>query len=143
MLDPTFFDRLPKPEAEPFLPPFLVLLYHLTVDFEAKLKAVKDYVKELLNTTNDKFLLFAHHKVMLTALAGVISDAGVGYIFIDGSVSSESRKEQVDRFQTQDSVRVAVLSITAANAGITLTAASSVIFAELFWNPGVLTQVRC
>jgi len=109
---------------------------------EAKLKAVKDYIKELLNTTNEKFLLFAHHKVMLSALAGVISDAGVGYIFIDGSVSSESRKEQVDRFQTHDNVRVAVLSITAANAGITLTAANLVVFAELFWNPGVLTQAE-
>merc|ERR1712126_468433 len=59
-----------------------------------------------------------------------------------GNFSSEARKTSVDRFQTVDSVKVALLSITAANAGITLTAAQLVVFAELFWNPGVLCQAE-
>ena len=45
-------------------------------------------------------------------------------------------------FQTDDNVRVALLSITAANSGLTLTAAQLVVFAELFWNPGILTQAE-
>merc|ERR1719322_1858836 len=52
------------------------------------------------------------------------------------------RKECVDKFQTQDTIRVAVLSIMAANSGLTLTAAQLVLFAELFWNPGILTQAE-
>ena len=40
-------------------------------------------------------------------------------------------------FQKDEKVLVALLSITAANAGITMTAAQLVIFAELSWNPGV------
>lgn len=32
---------------------------------------------------------------------------------------------------------MAILSICAANAGLNLSAASLVVFGELFWNPGV------
>lgn len=56
---------------------------------------------------------------------------------IDGKTLPEQRKIQVDTFQENDDCLAAVLSITAANAGVTLTAASLVVFAELFWNPGV------
>ena len=40
-------------------------------------------------------------------------------------------------FQNNPQVRVAVLSITAAGAGITLTKSNVVVFAELYWTPGV------
>jgi len=56
---------------------------------------------------------------------------------IDGRSSAEQRGLLCDQFQRDEMLRIAVLSITAANAGINLSAASLVIFAELFWNPGV------
>lgn len=61
------------------------------------------------------------------------------YIRIDGKTNPEQRKLQVDKFQEREDYLAAVLSITAANAGITLTAAHLVVFAELFWNPGVIS----
>ncbi|CAG2062098.1 unnamed protein product [Timema podura] len=61
----------------------------------------------------------------------------LSYIRIDGSTPSEVRKQHCDLFQYNDEVMVAVLSITAANSGITLTSAHLVVFAELFWNPGL------
>lgn len=59
------------------------------------------------------------------------------FIRIDGKTNPEQRKHYVDSFQKDEKILVAVLSIMAANAGITLTASSLVIFAELSWNPGV------
>ena len=60
-----------------------------------------------------------------------------GYIRIDGKTTPEQRNYFCNKFQTKDSLRVAILSICAANAGLNLSAASLVIFGELFWNPGV------
>lgn len=74
---------------------------------------------------------------MLDAICSILSKKEVKYIRIDGSSSSEQRKYFVDKFQLDDKYLVAVLSITAACAGITLTAAQLVVFAELHWNPSV------
>lgn len=74
---------------------------------------------------------------MLDAVCSVLQKSKINYIRIDGGTSSDQRKFFIDKYQTKDDCICAVLSITAANAGITLTAAQLVIFAELHWNPSV------
>jgi len=106
-----------------------------------KLPAVLEHLRGLLEEGR-RFLVFCHHKTMLEGVADMLDQQGVDFIKIDGKVGSKERMELVDRFQTVDKVKVAVLSITAANAGITLTAAHLVVFAELFWNPGDLLQAE-
>jgi len=59
------------------------------------------------------------------------------YVRIDGKTSPEERKLVCDQFQDKIHIRLAVLSICATNTGISLTAATNVIFGELYWNPGV------
>lgn len=86
---------------------------------------------------NIKFLMFAHHQVMLNAIEDVVVKKNIKYIRIDGNTASDQRKYFIDKFQFNDSYKCAILSITAANAGITLTAAQLVLFAELHWNPSV------
>ncbi|KAL8607947.1 hypothetical protein ACOMHN_005502 [Nucella lapillus] len=71
-----------------------------------------------------------------------MKEEGVQYIRIDGRTASEQRQALCDRFQASATCRVALLSITAANAGLHLAAAAIVVFAELFWNPGILVQAE-
>lgn len=61
----------------------------------------------------------------------------VQHIRIDGSTSSADREDLCQQFQLSPSPAVAVLSITAANMGLTFSSADLVVFGELFWNPGV------
>mmetsp|Transcript_57836 Transcript_57836/g.62483 ORF Transcript_57836/g.62483 Transcript_57836/m.62483 type:complete len:1089 (-) Transcript_57836:1165-4431(-) len=110
--------------------------------------AVAEYLVEWLRGSGaQKVLIFAHHKGVLDCLEAAVAKElkGGGHIRIDGSVSSKDRALRVRKFQNCSTIRVAILSMTAAGVGLTLTAASSVMFAELHWTPGVLAQAedRC
>ncbi|XP_019897874.2 DNA annealing helicase and endonuclease ZRANB3 isoform X2 [Esox lucius] len=108
----------------------------------AKAGAVKDYIKMLLETEKLKFLVFAHHLTMLQACTEAVIEAKAGYIRIDGSVPSSERIQLVHRFQNDPETRVAILSIQAAGQGLTFTAATHVVFAELCWSPGHVKQAE-
>uniref|UniRef100_A0A4W5JK53 Helicase C-terminal domain-containing protein n=1 Tax=Hucho hucho TaxID=62062 RepID=A0A4W5JK53_9TELE len=104
---------------------------------EAKIKAIMEYIMDMLECGREKFLVFAHHKLVLDSITKDLGEKGIDYIRIDGSTPSSERQQLCDRFQFTDKSCVAVLSITAANMGLTLHSAALVVFAELFWNPGV------
>jgi SWI/SNF-related matrix-associated actin-dependent regulator 1 of chromatin subfamily A len=107
----------------------------------AKIPAVLDYLENVIEA-GCKFLVFAHHQSMLEELHQFLKKKKVGCIRIDGSTPASSRQALVSDFQDKDEIKAAVLSIRAAGVGITLTAASTVIFAELSWTPGDLIQAE-
>ncbi|XP_068617789.1 SWI/SNF-related matrix-associated actin-dependent regulator of chromatin subfamily A-like protein 1 [Battus philenor] len=110
---------------------------------KVKIPAICKYIKQLLKEDGcGKFLVFAHHRNMVEAICLTLDEANTNYICIVGSTPANTRADLVDRFQHSDSCRCAVLSITAASSGLTLTAANLVLFAELHWNPGILTQAE-
>ncbi|MCP9257142.1 SWI/SNF-related matrix-associated actin-dependent regulator of chromatin subfamily A [Dirofilaria immitis] len=122
----------------------------------AKAKSVARYIIDHYfydGAPKRKLLIFAHHQVVLDMISMDVAkrssadnyvDApeGLRSIRIDGATASRSRDEQCRLFQENDDVMVAILSITAAGIGVTLTAATIVVFAELHWNPGTLKQAE-
>ena len=111
-----------------------------------KKAAVCEYLKDFVESLEDteKFLVFAHHKEMMDAVFDTLKkDCKMKNVLrIDGSTAPKARAECVEKFQGDDSCRVAVLSITAAGVGLTLTKATTVLFAELNWTPGILKQAE-
>ncbi|KAF6362206.1 SWI/SNF related, matrix associated, actin dependent regulator of chromatin, subfamily a like 1 [Rhinolophus ferrumequinum] len=118
----------------------LLLFFNRTA--EAKIPSVIEYILDLLESGKEKFLVFAHHKMVLDAITNELERKKVQYIRIDGSTSSADRESLCQQFQLSERHAVAVLSITAANMGLTFSSANLVVFAELFWNPGVLMQAE-
>lgn len=105
--------------------------------------AAEQYVEYLLEASSAKFLLFAHHKAMLDVLERAVTKHGTKCIRIDGSVKAVERAGLVSCFQREQDCRVAVLSVTAAGEGLTLTAATLCVFCELCPAvPGVMEQAE-
>jgi SWI/SNF-related matrix-associated actin-dependent regulator 1 of chromatin subfamily A len=78
----------------------------------------------------------------MDGIARMLTQRGEDYIRIDGQTPSKERHARVQQFQNTAQCRVGVLAITAAGIALTLTSASTVYFAELFWTPAALLQVR-
>lgn len=108
---------------------------------KSKLPGICDYISVLINS-EVKFIIFAHHLDVLNGIELCVKHHNIDYMRIDGSTKPEQRQYNVNKFQTDDNCRVAILSIQAAGAGITLHASSTVIFAELVWSPKILEQAE-
>ena len=107
----------------------------------AKLVGIKAYVKYLLES-QVKFLLFAHHLKILDEIEKFVKKHKYNYIRIDGSTKPENRFKLSNKFQTDEKIKIALLSITSCGTGITLTAANICVFAELIWTPSLMIQAE-
>jgi Helicase conserved C-terminal domain len=91
-----------------------------------------------------KIIVFAHHLDVLDGLQrGLVELLGEHAIVgIRGDDAVDMRQAAVERFQTDPSVRVFLGSLKAAGVGLTLTAASHVVFVEGDWVPATMTQAE-
>eukprot|EP00929_Paragymnodinium_shiwhaense_P037317 TRINITY_DN19900_c0_g1_i1.p1 TRINITY_DN19900_c0_g1~~TRINITY_DN19900_c0_g1_i1.p1 ORF type:complete len:813 (-),score=160.77 TRINITY_DN19900_c0_g1_i1:92-2530(-) len=139
-------DTMPSTEAD--VPPRTTPKNHLhlitelfSLTSQAKEKPVREYVQYLVHA-GCRFLLFAHRLATLDYLEDELKKLAVKYIRIDGSVSVAHRAVRVEQFQKDNSVQVALLSITACGQGLNLQSASTVVFAEFYWVVGQMLQAE-
>jgi SWI/SNF-related matrix-associated actin-dependent regulator 1 of chromatin subfamily A len=107
----------------------------------AKVQGVKKFLDER-EEYNEKILIFAHHRAVISELCEYAREKKKHYILIDGSTHPKDRGQYVQDFQTKEDIKFAILSIAAASVGLTLTKARTVVFAELCWTPSLLDQAE-
>jgi len=61
---------------------------------------------------------------------------------MDGQTSMAKRHDLVQQFQEVNEIRIALLGISATGIGLTLTAASTILFAEMHWTPAIMLQAE-
>jgi len=99
--------------------------------YQAKRDSLISWIQDYLES-GKKLVIFAYHVHVLDDLESVFGDVSVR---VDGSVATEKRQSLVDAFQEQKKVKVFLGQMIASGVGITLTSASTVVFAEMWWVP--------
>lgn len=89
-----------------------------------------------------KIIVFAHHIAVVDALMSACAERGWNPVRVTGADAMGARQAAVDAFQKDPATRIFVGNIKAAGVGLTLTASSHVVFAELDWVPGNITQAE-
>jgi SWI/SNF-related matrix-associated actin-dependent regulator 1 of chromatin subfamily A len=121
----------------------------LTVQFTKLTKVRQVISKEKINSTIELIdnILEQDKKVIVftnftESLQLIHSHYNKNSVYLDGSCSPKQRQDAVDRFQTDDKIRVFVGNMKAAGVGITLTAAEAVIINDLSFVPGDMSQAE-
>ena len=89
----------------------------------------------------EKTLIFTQYQQMGSLLVEFLAEQfQLDVPFLHGGISRKGRDAMVEDFQNNRSTRVMILSLKAGGTGLNLTAASSVIHYDLWWNPAVEAQ---
>lgn len=109
------------------------------ISAQGKIKNCIEFINNFFeNNPNEKLVLFAHHKEIISILQNELKDFFP--LTIDGSTEAETRQENIKAFQENDINKIMICSIKAASTGITLTRASNLFFIEIGYNPADLKQ---
>lgn len=115
----------------------LRLLGKETPDSSAKLEALLELVGEAVDGGH-RVLVFSQFTSMLDLIAPALDEAGFASCRLDGS--TKDRAAIVEKFQTDPSITVFLISLKAGGTGLNLTAADTVIHFDPWWNPAVEAQ---
>jgi superfamily II DNA or RNA helicase len=102
-----------------------------------KLQAVRELIDEV-DSGGHKVLIFSQFVSMLKLIREALDEDKIRYEYLDGSTMD--RAERVDRFQTDPTIPVFLISLKAGGSGLNLTAADTVIHFDPWWNPAVEDQ---
>ncbi|WP_420149285.1 DEAD/DEAH box helicase [Spirosoma sp.] len=89
-------------------------------------------------TENHKVLIFSQFIKHLNVVQHYLKEKHIKYAYLDGSTTD--RQSQVNLFQTDDSVKLFLISLKAGGLGHNLTAADYVFILDPWWNPAIEAQ---
>ena len=105
----------------------------------AKLSALEDIVDSML-AENKKLVIMARFVPEMNDIQEMLEKKGIGYAAVRGGV--KDRAEEIRRFQEDDDCMVFIGQIAAAGLGITLTAASTMVFYSMDYSMSNFEQAK-
>jgi SWI/SNF-related matrix-associated actin-dependent regulator of chromatin subfamily A-like protein 1 len=101
-----------------------------------KYKTVLEYLKQ----RDDKTIVYAYHHDIIKGFVDDLRKEGRIAVTLTGK--TKNAMIEIDRFQEDPGCQFFIGNLKAAGIGITLTAATHVVFAELDWTPAMHRQAE-
>lgn len=102
---------------------------------------IEELIREVQeNAGEHKVLIFSQFTEMLHLIRDQFEDAGIKYSYLDGSLAMEKRRDEVSKFNEDESVRAFLISLKAGGVGLNLTVADYVYIVDPWWNPAAEMQ---
>jgi len=102
----------------------------------SKLAALLDVIRatRAQKGSGAKIVVFSQWTSFLDIIGERLKEQQIVYTRLDGSLSNSQRQLALQRFQLDPAVTVMLVSLKAGGVGISLTAASTCIFMDPWWN---------
>ena len=110
-----------------------------TITESAKLDRMEEIVENCISN-DEKVIIFSNWTQMTDAICNKLKSSRHKVGVITGETPDSSRQEIVDVFQNSSDLSVLVGTIGAMGTGLTLTAATTVIFVDEPWNKALFDQ---
>ena len=106
-----------------------------------KSESVKiDALVDILHGTDQKVLVFSQFAEAIKLVARRLEGEDISYVTFIGETKEEYRDNIIKCFQTMPEIQVFLATTQAGGVGITLTAASLVVFLDKHWTPATNEQ---
>ena len=109
----------------------------LSTKSSAKFELLLEQIESVI-ADGHKALIFSQFTTLLGLLSTQLKKRKIKFEYLDGKTSN--RSERVENFQTDDSIKLFLLSLKAGGVGLNLTAADYVFVLDPWWNPAAEAQ---
>ena len=102
-------------------------------DGSSKLEQCIEIIQEATQS-NHKILLFSGYTSMFEIIEKELKEKGIKYFKLTGSTKVDERIQLVDEFNSNEEIKVFLISLKAGGTGLNLTGADVVIHYDPWWN---------
>lgn len=101
-----------------------------------------DTLLDLINDTPGQVVVFSQYSRVIKRLGITLDIAKITHTGFTGEDSTEIRRQALDSFRTDPSIRVFLVTIGAGGQGVSLATASTAIFVDKAWSPAYNIQAQ-
>ena len=112
-------------------------LRHNTGFESGKFELFQELIIEALQAKR-KILVFCQFIDMLSLMKQFLQKEGIPFLSLDGS--TKDRQDLIDEFNSNEDIRLFLISLKAGGTGLNLTSADTVVIYDPWWNPAVEDQ---